>query len=90
LSQGAEGRIYLTDLWGEDCIVKERFKKDYRVPQLDQSLTKQRILQEVKSMDRAKKRGVPTPTVYLVDEAGRKIFMEYLGHDALTLKDFLN
>jgi len=45
LSQGAEGRIYLSELWGVQCIVKERFKKEYRVPILDERLTKARILQ---------------------------------------------
>ena len=41
-------------------------------------------------MDRAKKRGVDTPTVYLVDEGARKIYMEYLGCNSMTLKKFLN
>ena len=41
-------------------------------------------------MDRVKKKGILTPTVYLVDERERKIYMEYLGKDAMTLKDFLN
>ncbi len=27
------------------CVVKERFKKEYRVKELDEKLTKQRILQ---------------------------------------------
>ena len=40
-------------------------------------------------MHRILRAGVPTPTVYLVDETDRKIYMEYLGHDALTLKDFI-
>ena len=44
LCQGAEGRIYLSELWGVECIVKERFKKEYRVPILDERLTKARIL----------------------------------------------
>lgn len=35
------------------------------------------------------KAGVPTPAIYLVDETERKIYMEYLGHHALTLKDFI-
>ena len=30
-----------------------------------------------------------TPTVYLSDINGRKIFMEYLGSEAMTLKDFV-
>ena len=32
---------------------------------------------------------MPTPAVYLVDEAERKIYMEYLGQDAITLKEFI-
>mmetsp|Transcript_39622 Transcript_39622/g.60661 ORF Transcript_39622/g.60661 Transcript_39622/m.60661 type:complete len:211 (-) Transcript_39622:39-671(-) len=47
------------------------------------------MTQEVKSMQRLSKCGVQTPTVYLVDEYDRKIYMEYLGPTAVTLKDFL-
>lgn len=67
MGQGAEGRLFLSDLFGQPCVVKERFVKKYRVPQLDEKLTKSRINQEVKSMDRVRKLGVPTPGVYLVD-----------------------
>ena len=89
MSQGAEGRLYLTDLWGQSCVVKERFKKAYRVPVLDEKLTKNRMLQEVKSMDRVRRMGVATPGVYLVDQVERKIYMEYLGDEAMTVKQFL-
>ena len=44
LSQGAEGRLYLSELFGQRCVVKERFAKKYRVPALDEKLTKQRML----------------------------------------------
>ena len=47
------------------------------------------MLQEVKSMNRVKKAGVLTPAIYLVDINDRKIYMEYLGEYALTLKDFI-
>lgn len=60
------------------------------MPELDEKLTKTRMLQEVKSMDRARKRGVQTPTVYLVDETERKIYMEYLGQESLTLREFFS
>lgn len=70
-------------------MVKERFKKEYRVPALDERLTKSRILQEVKSMNRVRKSGVLAPAVYLCDVAERKIFMEYLGDETKTLKDFI-
>jgi hypothetical protein len=45
LSQGAEGRLYIGDIFGMNCVVKERFQKKYRVKELDEKLTKQRILQ---------------------------------------------
>ena len=33
--------------------------------------------------------GVLTPGVYLVDQTTRKIYMEYLGHESMTVKTFL-
>ena len=88
LSQGAEGRLFLTEIFGLRCVVKERFVKKYRVLALDEKLTKTRLLQEAKSMDRVRKLGVATPGLYLVDQVERKIYMEYL-HDAITVKEFL-
>lgn len=32
---------------------------------------------------------MPTPAVYLVDETQKKIYMEYLGDQAMTLKEFI-
>ena len=40
MSQGAEGRLFLSDLFGQRCVIKERFSKKYRVPALDEKLTK--------------------------------------------------
>jgi len=34
LKQGAEGRLYLGDFKGEPCLIKERFVKKYRHPEL--------------------------------------------------------
>ena len=47
------------------------------------------FLKEVKSMNRARKVGVLTPAIYLVDLQERKIIMEYLGGHAMTVKDFI-
>ena len=89
MSQGAEGRLFLSDVFGQKCVVKERFSKKYRVPALDEKLSRSRILQEVKSMDRVRRMGVLAPGVYLVDVNERKIYMEYLGDEAMTVKHFL-
>ena len=86
MSQGAEGRLFLSELFGQPCVIKERFVKKYRVPQLDEKLTRSRMLQEVKSMDRVRRMGVATPGVYLVDLTQRKFYMEYLGQEAMTVK----
>lgn len=40
-------------------------------------------------MTRMRKFGIPTPAVYLIDEVKRQIFMEYMGQQAITVKEFL-
>ena len=39
LKQGAEARVYSCQLFGKPTIVKERFVKTYRLPELDKKLT---------------------------------------------------
>ena len=78
LGQGAEGKIYIGEFLSKKCIVKERFEKKYRVKELDQKLTKNRILNESRNIARASKLGVNVPTLYFVDLIDRKIYMEYL------------
>ena len=58
LSQGAEGKIYLTKFLDKLCLVKERFIKQYRVKELDTKLTKSRILNETRNISRASKNGI--------------------------------
>ena len=43
IRQGAEARIYLADYQGQPVVVKERFSKQYRHPDLDKKLTRQRM-----------------------------------------------
>ena len=40
-------------------------------------------------MARARRFGIPTPALYLIDEESRRIYMEFLGNNAVTVKDFL-
>ena len=40
-------------------------------------------------MAKVRKAGVYTPTLYFIDDEARKIYMEYLGDHALTLKQFI-
>ena len=78
LSQGAEGKIFIGEFLSKKCLVKERFVKKYRIKELDQKLTKNRMLNESKNIARASKLGINVPTLYFVDLIERKIYMEYL------------
>ena len=44
LSQGAEARVFALTLCGRPAIAKERFKKRYRHPTLDEKLTARRCV----------------------------------------------
>lgn len=89
IKQGAEGKLYLGEHSGKPCLVKERFVKKYRHPDLDQNLTKERIRTEIKSLARCRAAGIATPEVYHSDLQERKIFMEYYP-TAITAKDYIN
>ncbi|KAI9142997.1 hypothetical protein BKA69DRAFT_1027037, partial [Paraphysoderma sedebokerense] len=81
-------RIYLTEHLSRPTIIKERFSKSYRLPQLDQKLTKQRMLHEVRCLHKCRKIGVDTPHVYFVDLEKSCIFLELvIGR---TVKDWLS
>jgi Kae1-associated kinase Bud32 len=60
----------------EGCIAKERFKKSYRHPDLDQHLTARRVNQEARCLYKCKKAGMDTPTVYFIDMTQATIYME--------------
>ncbi|XP_058461208.1 EKC/KEOPS complex subunit bud32 [Malaya genurostris] len=78
LQQGAEGKLYVADYNGTRCLVKERFMKKYRHPDLDKQLTRQRIKAEQRAFERCKAANVITPKLLGVDLSERKIYMEYL------------
>lgn len=89
LNQGAEGKLYIGHHNGTRCLVKERFSKKYRHPDLDVQLTRQRIKAEHKAFERCKAAGVDTPKLLGVDLTGRKIYMEYL-EQAKTAKQHVD
>lgn len=89
LKQGAEGKLYIGKYNGARCLVKERFSKKYRHPDLDVQLTRQRIKAEQKAFERCKAAGVDTPKLMGVDLTERKIYMEYL-EQAKTAKQLVD
>lgn len=84
IKRGAEAILYLED----DHLVKERIKKSYRVPQIDEKLRKFRTRKEARLISGAKRCGVETPNIISVDENNFKINMEFI--DGKRLKEFLN
>ena len=87
--QGAEAKIYSSTLLSRPVIVKERFKKSYRHPVLDEKLTHRRTSQEVRSIARCRKAGISTPVLYFVDYTSHKIYMENV-QNAVPVKDVIN
>uniref|UniRef100_A0A336KB71 non-specific serine/threonine protein kinase n=1 Tax=Culicoides sonorensis TaxID=179676 RepID=A0A336KB71_CULSO len=89
LQQGAEGRLFIGQYKGQKCLIKERFVKAYRHPELDTHLTKTRIKAEQKAAERCAKAGVLTPKIFEADLKERKIYMEYL-ETSITAKEYIN
>ncbi|CAG9325800.1 unnamed protein product [Blepharisma stoltei] len=88
IAQGAEGKVFLGKLFGEDVVIKERIARKYRHPLLDAKIRQKRILQETRNMGKARKEGVPIPAVLFVDAANCVIFMEKIT-PGITVKEFL-
>jgi TP53 regulating kinase and related kinases len=84
IKQGAEARIHLLDFLGKKVIAKQRFKKKYRLQELDEKLVKERMIQEARQLVKVK---VNTPTIYFIDLCNSTIYMEYI--DAPTVRDYL-
>ena len=76
ISQGAEGRVFAVTFLNRPAIVKQRFKKTYRHPTLDAKITRARLVGETRALVRARKLGVPTPSLFYVDKRQNAIYME--------------
>lgn len=87
MKQGAEARLYKGRFLGQPAVIKERFAKSYRHPDLDAQLNKERMKGEVRSLMRCKNIGIRTPTIYSVDGDKGLLIMEYV--DAPTCRNFI-
>ncbi len=85
IASGAEARIYEIDFFGYSAVKKVRIKKDYRIPELDSLLRKRRTSKEAKALHRAKRFGIPCPSILDIHEY--EIIMEKV--DGVTLRDQL-
>src|SRR4030042_3770811 len=77
--RGAESIIYLDKFDGQNVLVKERVKKNFRLEQIDEKLRKERTRKEVKLLTESRKYNVLTPKIINVDFQKHKIIMEKIA-----------
>lgn len=87
LSIGAESKIYQGKLFDYDVIIKHRYPKSFRIPQIDLKLRKERTTQEARLMMAAKKAGINVPYILDIDKTEWKITMDYI--EGTKLKDLM-
>ena len=78
IKKGAEASLYLENWNNRKVIMKKRLRKKYRNQELDNSIRSQRTINESHIIHKAKKAGVSTPTIFMVDVANSNIIMEYI------------
>ncbi len=79
IAQGAEAVLTRKD----NLLVKERVKKGYRLPELDEKLRKQRTRKEARLLEKALKL-IPVPEIIKTDEKGKIIQMEFIEGKKLS------
>lgn len=88
IKQGAEARVYRGTFLGRSVVIKERFTKLYRHPEVDEKLTRRRTTQEVRSILRCRRAGIIAPVVYFVDYTTHCIFLEDIIH-SVSVRDHI-
>jgi Kae1-associated kinase Bud32 len=84
IGRGAEAVIYREG----DSAIKERVRKSYRIPEIDEELRKFRTKREVKVIQKISELGIPTAKVLHEDSKNNKFSMEFLSGP--KLRDILN
>lgn len=82
IAQGAEAKLYLTG----NKIIKDRFKKDYRIKEIDKKLRKSRTKREAKIFDKLALIDFPAPKLIESDDK-QKIVMDFVKGP--TVRDIL-
>lgn len=84
IAQGAEAKVYKWRYEDKVTVVKHRFAKKYRHPQLDLKLRRNRSKKEQKWLRKAKAAGLRVPEVFHFDAAHCAMHMEWV--DLPTVK----
>jgi len=88
MKKGAEASLYRAYWHGKRVIMKKRSPKKYRPLILDEQIRSYRTMHEPQLIHEAKKAGVPTPTIFLVDVKNANIIMEFI--EGKQVKQLLN
>lgn len=88
IKKGAEANLYLSDWHGRKVILKRRLPKGYRQPELDNKIRFSRTAREPQLMSEARRAGVLTPLIYLVNVKQGLIVMQFI--DGKQVKVLLN
>ncbi len=78
IKKGAEACLYLAEWHGRKVIMKKRLPKKYRPSRLDKQIRTYRTIHEPQLMHEAKKAGVPTPIIFLINIKNATIIMEFI------------
>jgi len=78
VKKGAEASLYLADWHGRKVMMKKRLPKKYRLSELDEQIKTYRTIHEPQLIHQAKKTGVPTPAIFLVDVKNATIIMKFI------------
>ena len=79
IAQGAEARVYKDN----DTIIKERFSKEYRLPQLDSSLRQFRTRREAKVLQKLEELNFPAPHLQEFCDKRMSITMDFVPGEKL-------
>ena len=88
IKKGAEASLYLASWHGRKVIMKKRLPKKYRLSKLDEQIKTYRTIHEPQLIHEAKKAGVPSPTIFLVNVKDATIIMEFI--EGRQVKQLLN
>ncbi|MEM0065833.1 MAG: Kae1-associated kinase Bud32 [Sulfolobales archaeon] len=84
---GAEALVAEGEFLGYRAVFKQRLRKPYRVPELDQEIVSKRTVAEARALVNLRHHGVRVPKVLFVDPLAGLIVMEKI--DGVVLRDAL-
>jgi TP53 regulating kinase-like protein len=88
IKKGAEASLFLERWHDRKVVMKQRFPKKYRLPEIDERIRNYRTIHESQLLHYAKEAGVSTPVIFLVNLKDSNIIMEFI--EGRQVKQVLN